>query len=94
MSKASVDSKMRKFTQSNMHSKFFLVSLFMGLNSTEKTLIEKSRVLSLTVLPLMFVNQEYRTIVENKLVSLSQSGQLKTKLINHESKEFYRFIKQ
>ena len=43
-SKANLESKLRKFCQSNLHSKIFLVSLFVGLNSTDKINIEKSTV--------------------------------------------------
>lgn len=76
-----------------MHSKIFLVSLFVGLNSTDKIFIEKSRILSLAILPLMFPDQVYRKIVQDKIIAHAQTSQIKT-LISHENKHFYQFIKR
>ena len=87
-SKANLESKLRKFCQSNLHSKIFLVSLFVGLNSTDKIFIEKSRILSLAILPVMFPDPAYRKIVEDKIISHAQTNQIKT-LISHENKHFY-----
>jgi hypothetical protein len=66
----------------------------MGLNSTDKAVIEKARVLSLTVLPLMFPDLKYRKIVEDKIISHADNGTLRSNLINHESRTFYQFIKR
>lgn len=92
-SKANLESKLRKFCQSNLHSKIFLVSLFVGLNSTDKINIEKSRILSLAILPEMFPDPAYRKIVEDKIIAHAQTGQIKL-LISHENKHFYQFIKR
>ena len=72
-SKAPLDNKIQKFTKFNLQSKFFLTSLFIGLNTTDKKFVEKSRILSLAVLPLMFPDLKYRRIVEDKMTSLAQS---------------------
>jgi len=62
-----------------MHGKFFLMSLLISLNTIDKDFIEKSKILSLSLLPLMFSdsavggsdeNEEkmnYRRIVEEKI---------------------------
>ena len=92
-SKANLESRLRKFCSNNLHSKIFLVSLFVGLNSTDKMFIEKARILSLAILPLMFTDLAYRKIVEDKIISNARMNQIKT-LIGHESKEFYKFIKR
>ena len=73
-SKASLESKLRKFNQSNLHSKIFLVSLFVGVNSTDKLFIEKSRILSLAILPIMFPDPAYRKVVENKIIAHARSN--------------------
>ena len=92
-SKANLESRLRKFCQSNLHSKIFLVSLFVGLNATDKIFIEKSRILSLAILPLMFPDVAYRRTVEHKIIAHAQTGQIKT-LISHENKHFYQFVKR
>ena len=69
-----LESKLRKFQQGNLHSKLFLVSLFVGLNSTDKIFIEKSRILSLAILPLMFPDVAYRKIVEDKIIAHAQTS--------------------
>ena len=55
--------------------------------------IEKARILSLAILPLMFTDLAYRKIVEDKIISNARMNQIKT-LIGHESKQFYQFIKR
>ena len=72
-SKAPLDTKIQKFTRFNLQSKFFVVSLFIGLNTTDKKFIEKSRILSLSVLPLMFPDLKYRKIVEDKITAHAQT---------------------
>ena len=64
------------------------MSLFVGLNSNDKIFIEKSRILSLAILPLMFPDLKYRRIVEDKIIDRARAGQIK-KLISHENRHFY-----
>jgi hypothetical protein len=42
-----------------MHSKYFLMSLLISLNSVDKVFIEKSKVLTLALLPLMFSDANF-----------------------------------
>ena len=55
----------------------FLVSLFVSLNSTDKLFIEKARILSLAILPLMFPDLAYRKIVEDKIIAHAQTSHIK-----------------
>ena len=45
---------MKKFISLNLHAKFFLVGLFMSLNLTDPVLIEKSKLLTVSTLPMLF----------------------------------------
>lgn len=55
--------------------------------------IEKARILSLSILPLMFPDLVYRKIVEDKIIAHAMTSQIK-QLISHENKHFYQFIKR
>ena len=55
----------------------FLVSLFVSLNSTDNLFIEKARILSLAILPLMFPDLAYRKIVEDKIIAHAQTSHIK-----------------
>lgn len=102
-SKISLAQKVRKFTTSNMHSKYFLMSLLISLNTVDKVFIEKSKVLALSLLPLMFSDTNfdatdaisgkisYRKIVEEKI---AQNASTIRQLVNSENKGFYQFIKR
>ena len=70
-SKILLEKKVEKFCKYNLHSKLFVVSLFIGLNTTDKKFLEKSRVLCLSLLPLMFQSVDYRKTVEEKLIAHS-----------------------
>lgn len=97
-SKLSLPQKIKKFTQANMHGKFFLMSLLISLNTIDKVFIEKSKTLSLSLLPLMFSDSavggpdenedkvNYRRIVEEKIAQ--NAGNIK-QLVNFENKAFY-----
>ena len=43
----------------------------MALNSTDKVLIEKSKILSICVLPLMFTDLDYRREVEENIIKFA-----------------------
>ena len=102
-SKISLAQKVRKFTTTNMHSKYFLMSLLISLNTVDKVFIEKSKVLALSLLPLMFSDTifdaiddnngkfSYRKIVEEKI---AQNASTIRQLVNSENKGFYQFIKR
>jgi hypothetical protein len=86
-----------------MHSKYFLMSLLISLNTVDKVFIEKSKVLALSLLPLMFSDSgvesgdgdsgklSYRKIVEEKI---AQNASNIRQLVNFENKAFYQFIKR
>ena len=82
-----------------MHSKYFLMSLLISLNTVDKVFIEKSKVLALSLLPLMFSESavdandtadntkiSYRKIVEEKI---AQNAPSIRQLFNSENKAFY-----
>ena len=69
--KSSLETKLRKLSSGNLHAKFFLVGIFMALNSTDKVLIEKSKILSICVLPLMFTDLDYRREVEENIIKFA-----------------------
>lgn len=56
----------------------------------DKKVIERSKVLCLSVLPLMFEDEKFREIVES---SISEQEDLRL-LISFDNKNFFRFIKQ
>ena len=61
----------------------------MSLNAVDKKVIERSKVLCLSVLPLMFEDEKFREMVES---SISEHEDLNS-LIAYNNKNFYRFIK-
>ena len=62
----------------------------MSLNSMDKKIIEKSKILCLSVLPLMFEDEKFREIVES---AIAEHEDLRS-LVAFDNKNFYRFIKQ
>jgi hypothetical protein len=94
-SKLSLPQKIKKFTQSNMHSKYFLMSLVISLNTLDRHFIEKAKILAISLLPLMFTDDtdklSYRQIVEERITQ--NASQIK-QLVNFENKAFYQFIKK
>jgi hypothetical protein len=94
-SKISLPQKIKKFTAANMHSKYFLMSLLISLNTIDKHFIEKAKTLAISLLPLMFSdadeNLNYRQIVEEKIAQ--NAGGIR-QLVNFENKAFYQFIKR
>jgi len=89
---ASLNARLKKFTQYNLHSKYFLVGLFMTLNSSDRIFIEKSRILCLSCLPLMFVDTDFRKTVQQKI--LDTVAKDAKQLVHFENKQFYQFIKR
>lgn len=57
-SKLALPQKIKKFTGSNMHSKYFLMSLLISLNTVDRHFIEKAKTLAISLLPLMFASSE------------------------------------
>jgi hypothetical protein len=51
-----IEQKLKKFIGNSLHTKLFLLGLFMSLNSVDRSYIEKSRVLCLSLLPLVMVS--------------------------------------
>ena len=62
----------------------------MSLNSLDKKVIERSKVLCLSVLPLMFEDEKFRELVEYNLI---QHEDLRG-LVSFDNKNFFRYIKQ
>jgi hypothetical protein len=62
----------------------------MSLNSMDKKTIERSKVLSLAVLPLMFEDESFRERIESEICEHAD----KRALVAFDNKNFYRFIKQ
>ena len=88
--KTHIETKIKKFLSYNLHCKYFLVSLFMSLKSVDKKVIEKSKIICLSVLPLMFEDEKFREVVE----SMIQEHEDINSLIAFDNKNFYRFVKQ
>ena len=86
---------MKKFVQYGIHSKFFLLTLTMSLNLRSNgdpalvSQIERSRLICLATLPLMFDDEEFREQVEEKISNMPELSQL----IEYDNKDFYRLIK-
>lgn len=78
-----------------MHSKFFLLSLSMVLclrgtgEPGQISQIERSRLICLATLPLMFDDEEFREQVEEKIANMPDLEQL----IQADNKDFFRLIK-
>ena len=62
----------------------------MSLNSMEKKVIERSKILCLSVLPLMFEDEKFRELVESQIAEHEDIRNL----IAFDNKDFYRFVKQ
>ena len=62
----------------------------MSLNSIDKKAIERSKILCLSVLPLMFEDEKFREIVESAITDHQDLGSL----VAYDNKNFYRLIKQ
>jgi hypothetical protein len=62
----------------------------MSLNAIDKKVIERSKILCLSVLPLMFEDEKFREVVES---AIAEHPDL-TFLIAYDNKNFYRFVKQ
>lgn len=54
-----------KLVKAGLVPKLFLVCLFITVNSIDKGFVEKARIVCLSVLPLLFQDLEYRTMVES-----------------------------
>ena len=63
-----IETKIKKFIKCNLERKFFITGLFMALNSNNKKTIERAKVLTVSVLPLMFENERFREQVEQKIL--------------------------
>jgi len=101
-----MEDKIRKFTGYGLHIKFFLLGLFISLNSVDRMQIESSRILCLAVLPLVMisasdlkvqpgdrpVSETFKDHVEKKLAARGPTGI--RELIDFDSKVFYRFVKE
>jgi hypothetical protein len=61
----------------------------MALNSKDPKTIERSKILCLGVLPLMFDDEKFRESIESKIVDHHDIRSL----IAFDDKNFYRFIK-
>lgn len=84
-----IDTKIKKFIQYKLHQKYFVIGLFMSLNALDNKIIERSKVLCLSVLPLMFEDEKFREIVESAIVEHEDLSSLTA----YNNKNFYRFIK-
>jgi hypothetical protein len=90
-----IDTQVKKFVQYSIHCKYFLLTLTMALNlrsSGDPVLvsqIERSRLICLATLPLMFDNEEFREQVEEKIANMPDLSQL----IQFDNKDFFRLIK-
>ena len=62
----------------------------MALTSLNKRVIERSKILCLAVLPLMFEDEKFREIVESMIVEREDLASL----VGYDNKNFYRLIKQ
>ena len=62
----------------------------MSLKSLDKKVIEKSKIICLSVLPLMFEDEKFREVVESQI----QEHEDLTSLLAFDNKNFYRFVKQ
>lgn len=71
-----IDTQVKKFVQYGIHSKFFLLTLTMALNLRSNgdpaiaSQVERSRLICLATLPLMFENEEFREQVEEKISNM------------------------
>lgn len=90
-----IDTQVKKFVQYSIHCKFFLLTLSMALNLRSTgdpaltSQIERSRLICLATLPLMFDNEEFREQVEEKIANMPDLSQL----IQSDNKDFFRLIK-
>ena len=62
-----IEAKIKQFISYGLHSKYFLVGLFMSLNSMDPDIISHSKVLCLAVLPLLFDDERFRETVESSI---------------------------
>lgn len=68
--------------QYGIHCKFFLLTLSMALclrsngDPRQASMIERSRLICLAALPLMFDNEDFREQVEEKVSHMPDLGQL------------------
>ncbi len=65
--KALIETKLKSFISYGLHSKFFLIGLFMSLNSMDRKVIESSKIICLCVLPLMFEDEKFRENIESMI---------------------------
>jgi len=71
-----IDTQVKKFVQYGIHSKYFLLTLSMALNLRSygdpalTSQIERSRLICLASLPLMFDNEEFREQVEESIAGV------------------------
>jgi hypothetical protein len=85
----------KKFVQYGIHSKFFLLTLTMSLNLRSHgdpaliSQVERSRLVCLATLPLMFDSEEFREQVEEKISNMPDLSQL----IQVGNKDFFRLVK-
>lgn len=90
-----IDTQVKKFVQYNIHCKYFLLTLSMSLNlrsngePAQISQIERSRLICLATLPLMFDDEEFREQVEEKISNMPDLSQL----LQFDNKDFYRLIK-
>jgi hypothetical protein len=61
----------------------------MSMNSIDPKVIEQSKILCLSVLPLMFDDERFRETIESMIC---EHEDLDT-LVRYDNKNFYRFIK-
>lgn len=62
-----IEAKIKQFITYGLHSKYFLVGLFMALNSLEPPIVKQSKIICLAVLPLMFEDERFRETVETAI---------------------------
>lgn len=90
-----IDTQVKKFVQYSIHCKYFLLTLSMSLNlrsngePAQISQIERSRLICLATLPLMFDDEEFREQVEEKISNMPDLSEL----IQFDNKDFYRLIK-
>lgn len=65
--KALIETKLTSFISYGLHSKFFLIGLFMSLNSMDQKVIQSSKIICLSVLPLMFEDEKFRETIESMI---------------------------